>query len=145
MTPIQVASDTIEIAAKAAYAKMIEIAPKYCSALDRYVPWEEILEERRNDYKATIAAALTAALPFLRTVTYESDVSNPLAATISLEAMRAKCEAIVRGFTLEANQGRNRFQVPDDWKDGRTPSDIYNLGADDAATFIAADIAALKE
>jgi hypothetical protein len=58
------------------------------------------------------------------------------------ESERAACEAIAHGFSLEANQGRNRLKVSPTWADDQTPSDVYNLGADDASTFIAADIAA---
>ena len=59
-----ISPEAIEAAARAAYAKMAELAPKYYQDqqdLDRYKPWDEISETWREDYKEAISAALTAA------------------------------------------------------------------------------------
>ena len=54
----------VEAAARAAYAKIKEHAPKYYSdreTLDRYVPWEELSDRYREDCLSVARAALAAA------------------------------------------------------------------------------------
>ena len=54
----------IEAAAKAAYIKTKEFAPKRYSdpdVLSRYVPWDDLPDSWRDDFTATISAAIAAA------------------------------------------------------------------------------------
>ncbi len=59
-----ITDEIVETAAIAGYLATVEKAPKYYAGimLDRYVPWEEVSEEWRADYRATIRAALEAVV-----------------------------------------------------------------------------------
>lgn len=54
---------TIEAASKAAYKVVCEQAPKYHAGtqLERFVPWEQVDEDWKNDFRLRVRAALEAA------------------------------------------------------------------------------------
>lgn len=66
--PPSLTDEVVETAAQAAYKVVCENAPKYYGGtqLERFVPWGEIGEDWRFDYKRTIRAALEAAWFALR-------------------------------------------------------------------------------
>ena len=83
-----------------------------------------------------------SCVSFARGFCHRQENAIAVALQAAAERMRERAAKVAHDFTLEANQGRNRLKVPDSWKD-MTPADVYNLGADDAATYIWTDIRAL--
>jgi hypothetical protein len=61
---------------------------------------------------------------------------------MTAEEMREAAANLAHSFTLESNRGDNRLMVPASWAE-MSPSDVYNIGADDAAFYIGEDIRAI--